>query len=881
MSLFKKTKRVIRQRIKTSDSEGEDDSRPKENKSKLEIVGEDLSSGKIPKTLPQSAPLVNTDTVPKQKIKSKEDKPTRQNVLSFGDDDEEEEVFKVKKSTQSRRLAKLIEKERKQKKAGHNTSSNANNDNHHTVDDIQISNKNNQNNESELIVVNGEEAEEMDVESEGEIKYRDPFKKIFESGAIPDAAMIHAARKRRQQAREMGDFISIDENEAAKSNSHSRLVRDDDNDKSDEDDDDSGRLSFTVDTAARDREKVREAILAINQHKGDESGGEDEELQRWEEEQIRKGVNIPQVVVTTEAQENHYYSQCFYTPVRNFDEPVTASVPQRGPARDVSFKSFSPDAVKERLVSRLRSLKETYRGHQLELEKVKSLTDSSESRIKELEKEAPEVSRSFTFYQETRGYVTDLVECLNEKMSQINALENAMHNLLKQRATKLILRRQQDIKDQADEFSKLSSKMNSSNPMDNWIRDKASAAEENLRIRRAAEREGRRSRRRKVRESKINELKHYEGMSSDDEETDADVIRFNAERDRILRDCSTVFDDVVEDFSSLGNMKHTFENWRNQYPDTYREAYIGLCLPKVFSPLVKLQLIGWNPLQECRTFEDMAWYETLVFYGCDERTNLDTLRKDPDINLVPLVVDRVVIPKLTNIVEDIWDPMSTSQTLRLVSLIKKMVENYPTLNSQSNTTKTLLQTLVARIRKTLDEDVFVPLYPKALLENTSANVNAFFQRQFWSCVKLFHNILSWQGSLSDTLLQELALDCLLNRYILLGLQTWLGGCDVEKCQMITSRLPRTWFVRLTNDRTLPQLEMFCRFLKNLANSLDVRTINVPGTPLLGPKTGVEQRDALKETVKILVSIRAINHALELANQHPHKELKSLININSC
>lgn len=32
----------------------------------------------------------------------------------------------------------------------------------------------------------------------------DEFKTLLESGAIPDAAMIHAARKKRQKARELG-----------------------------------------------------------------------------------------------------------------------------------------------------------------------------------------------------------------------------------------------------------------------------------------------------------------------------------------------------------------------------------------------------------------------------------------------------------------------------------------------------------------------------------------------------------------------------------------------------------------------------------------------------------------------------------------------------
>lgn len=67
--------------------------------------------------------------------------------------------------------------------------------------------------------------------------------------------------------------------------------------------------------------------------------------------------------------------------------------------------------------------------------------------------------------------------------------------------------------------------------------------------------------------------------------------------DRIIRECKKVFEDVVEDFHSLDCIKSHFEVWRRDYADCYRDAYIGLCLPKLFNPLVRLQLITWNPLQ--------------------------------------------------------------------------------------------------------------------------------------------------------------------------------------------------------------------------------------------------------------------------------------------
>jgi len=30
--------------------------------------------------------------------------------------------------------------------------------------------------------------------------------------------------------------------------------------------------------------------------------------------------------------------------------------------------------------------------------------------------------------------------------------------------------------------------------------------------------------------------------------------------------------------------------------DAYKEAYVSLCLPKIISPIIRLQLVTWNPI---------------------------------------------------------------------------------------------------------------------------------------------------------------------------------------------------------------------------------------------------------------------------------------------
>lgn len=102
--------------------------------------------------------------------------------------------------------------------------------------------------------------------------------------------------------------------------------------------------------------------------------------------------------------------------------------------------------------------------------------------------QAPQAADRFRFYQELRGYVTDLVECLDEKIKVIMELEQKALNLMAYKAQYLMERRRQDVRDQAEEITCLGKGVMNRGP------------EHEAKVRRAAEREGRRLRRRRTRE---------------------------------------------------------------------------------------------------------------------------------------------------------------------------------------------------------------------------------------------------------------------------------------------------------------------------------------------------------------------------------------------
>lgn len=57
-----------------------------------------------------------------------------------------------------------------------------------------------------------------------------------------------------------------------------------------------------------------------------------------------------------------------------------------------------------------------YRTHKQELEKTVFDIDDAKDIIESSEQKAPDLEKRFQFFQELRGYVRDLVECLNEKV---------------------------------------------------------------------------------------------------------------------------------------------------------------------------------------------------------------------------------------------------------------------------------------------------------------------------------------------------------------------------------------------------------------------------------------------------------------------------------
>ncbi|XP_067840616.1 intron Large complex component GCFC2-like isoform X2 [Heptranchias perlo] len=672
-------------------------------------------------------------------------------------------------------------------------------------------------------------------------------------GEIPDARYIHAARKKRQMARAQVDFIPL--HSLGRDDTSVPELNNEDLISDDELDDHERRIDFT-ELLKTQRQRMAEEI-GVNESDDEslKSEEENDDQKLWEQQQIKRVKVLPSPGIETANQPSTLIMSRMLDTVR-------------------SLPPVNLETVKKRLINRLESLQEVYRSHHREHEKFQASAESSRCTIEHLEDTSDSGDR-YRFYQEMRTYVQNLINCFNEKICVINELESEMHQLLGQQARNLLQRRQGDVQDESTDVWQLSNKADASSGSDtDCVKAKQWRIEK---------RDARRAHREHLRKVAGKEADHHKGLSSDDEVALADMSDFHEKEDRILKESKKIFEDVHKDFYSVDRILAKFGLWRQKFPDSYYDAYIGLCLQKILNPLIRMQLIGWNPLKpDCLDLVEMPWILALEEF-CHMEHEEFKRKENSDTRLLPTVIEKTVMSKIEGFVIHVWDPLSSSQTHSLVQICRKLKEEYAVFkDEQSKATQVLRKTIVMRITLSVEEDVFIPLYPKRkfhhiwrlqkkctglVLENRTSIHSRFQERQFWSAVKLLGNIFQWDDLLPEQILQDMGLEKLLNRYILLILQTSLPGPEnIEKCKKIIACFPKHWFEKLKRRSSIPQLENLCRYLLQSIRTIYENDAMIPDTENNG-------REAIKEMVKMLVLIHALDHTETIINECKLEDLE--------
>ena len=522
----------------------------------------------------------------------------------------------------------------------------------------------------------------------------------------------------------------------------------------------------------------------------------DEEFLQWEKEQMKKGSSIN---TGTELLSNNQA----YT-----EKPKSTKIAANDYIPKFVLPEISIDAISNELNGELESLRSLTAESGHDLESSERAMENCEQNISKYEQHVADLSSAFEFYQETKCFINDYSKLLSLKIESIEHVENDIYSLFEKRC--------------------------------NDSRDVRRSQQQRLSVQVGV-----------IKGQPDNKFSQTQEIPTKCPQSDEEVEQeFVENYNEIVDKSENVMCDVRSEYSEITFVKQQFEKWKHQQGESYRNAYITQCLPLVFSPLIRLEMLGWNPIQpSCPNFEEYSWFLSLMTYGTTE--GHDPSANDPDTNLIPIIINKVLLPKVTKLIKCCWDPFSTQQTLRLVSFLKLLFEDYVIPNKKSAEMDNLIKGIQHEIEQLIIHEAFLP-FTADRSSNTDAKIERFLSFQYIKCVKILKNILLWEGLLPSDLLFKLSVDSLLNRHIVAFLQTSLNYMEnVEKIDMIIKTLPVSWFEK--SDKLLPQLNSFATYLASL-----VQTIERKQTQCANDADRKIHKTAMRRVMSMLLRINAMD-----------------------
>ncbi|GMI90268.1 increased level of polyploidy1-1D [Hibiscus trionum] len=736
----------------------------------------------------------------------------------------------------------------------------------------------------------------------------------LDSSAFPDQATIDAIKAKKDRARKSfgkpaPDYISLDGG-----NHHGGIAEE----LSDEEESEfRGRL-FGESGKKGVFEVVEERAMGAVSRKDEipDEDNDDEEEKLWEEEQFRKGLGkrlddgLNRVVISSNTtagvamvhnMPQQHQKRFGYSTVASYGSvmpsvspaPPSSIVGAAGASQGLDVPSISQQAeiAKKALQENVMRLKESHNRTISSLTKADENLSASLFNITALEKSLSAAGEKFIFMQKLRDFVSVICEFLQHKAPLIEELEEHMQKLNKERALAVLERRYANNDDEMMEVEAavkaallVFSEHGSSAAMIEVATNAAQAASAAIREqanfpvkldefgrdinrqkrldmeRRAEARHRQKAQFDSKRLSSMDIDSSYqkvEGESSTDE-SDSESTAYRSTRDMLLHTADEVFSDASEEYSQLSAVKQKFEKLKKDYSSSYRDAYMSLSIPAIFSPYVRLELLKWDPLHGDEDFSDMKWHNLLFNYGFPEDGNFAP--DDADANLVPALVEKIALPVLHHEISHCWDMLSTQETKNAVSAASLIIDYVP---ASSEALAELLVAIRTRLRDAVT-DIMVPTWSPLVMKAVpdAARVAAY---RFGMSVRLMRNICLWKDILALPVLEKLALDELLCGKILPHIRCITSDVHdaVTRTERIVASLSGVWTGTNVSRDSSSKLQPLVDCVLSLGKTLERRHASGVSKSEVG---GLARR--LK---KMLVELNEYDNARDIARRFHLKE----------
>ncbi|GAA5934347.1 uncharacterized protein JCM15063_004548 [Sporobolomyces koalae] len=582
------------------------------------------------------------------------------------------------------------------------------------------------------------------------------------SSTIPTSNAIAQAKARREEMRKSGledGYISLSSGSGtgstlavgfANKGGDSRLVREED--ELGDGDEDLAAYTGSMDKIPLGRKANREAAIKLRGEMGDmiddvegDVSGEDEEMKRWEDAQIRRGGDGDRTTKEPQADVKQTY--------RSAPIPQSTTVP-------------SLAAVTSRLTLSLSTLESSHTLDAASLEHFVKERQDLDKQEQELRQEVETVEKKSRWFEEFKDTVEDWAAFLDEKFPQLERIEKEYLNIQKERFDIISKRRVADDSDDVALFT------GSRVPTDPLVSDReaetleedGNANEVELDPRSVTRTTRRAERQRRYTESTSTAPSVYPdpiedpGYGSDSALAAAQTSDLAEALSALHRSLEDLFKDVkVDDYRdpNLG-IRRKFQEWRELYREEYAMMFGALGLVGVWEFWARVEMSSWNPFeieQLPKTHSDLsqyAWHQALSSYGhrdTDEVEESDesTEPLDESTEVVNALVTSVVIPRLEKLARESYDPLSSRQTVAAIRLVDEM--SY-CVERDSPKFESLVQAFLYRLRMQVHvaQQLLVPYESNLSVPALAYDPSTFLTRQHFLSrqVKLVRTCMRWR-----------------------------------------------------------------------------------------------------------------------------------------
>lgn len=272
-----------------------------------------------------------------------------------------------------------------------------------------------------------------------------------------------------------------------------------------------------------------------------------EAFRDWEAQQIRIGA-------TTSASKSEPVKKDFSylysgNAVSQLEEQARrgAGASRRDPTPHPSLSVTTETMVTSlhrRLSDTLVSMQEVHSSHVAHLARVVEDLSISEHAVPELDVDLKASSVRYEFFSELRGYIRDMLSCLDEKVPLINECESQIHLLWKERADAAMRRAAQLARDDIDEALAGVPGFTQKQPTFDEMGQNIAAARR-TRMQAAA-------------------VAGPAVVSDDEGEDPTEVTRRASRGEECMRNAGLLFADVMDEFCEINLIAKRFEAWKFQ-----------------------------------------------------------------------------------------------------------------------------------------------------------------------------------------------------------------------------------------------------------------------------------------------------------------------------